>query len=142
MPDKNIIPVTCAIIEHNGKVLIAQRNSRTSNAHHWEFPGGKQEEGESAEECLLREIQEELSIDIFITGKLNPVIHHYPDKTIRLMPFICSFEGGPVYPKEHKNVLWVKPDEIPGYEWSAADIKVWMQYLKKVKNNKTQLKGL
>ena len=132
MPDKNIIPVTCAIIEHDGKVLIAQRNSRTSNAHHWEFPGGKQEKWESAEECLTREIQEELSIDIFITGKLVPVIHCYADNTIRLIPFVCSYNGGTVNPEEHKKVLWVKPDEIPGFEWSAADIKVWKQYLEKM----------
>jgi 8-oxo-dGTP diphosphatase len=131
MPAKNIIPVTCAIIEHDGKVLIAQRSHGTSNANHWEFPGGKQEEGESAEECLTREILEELSISIIITGKLDAVIHHYPDKSIRLIPFICSYKGGPVHPEEHKKVLWVKPHELPGFEWSAADIKVWKQYLEK-----------
>ncbi len=132
MPDENIIPVACAIIEHDGKVLIAQRNSRTSNAYHWEFPGGKKEKGESTEECLTREIQEELSIHIFITGKLVPVIHHYPDKSIRLIPFVCSYDGGPVNAEEHKKILWVKPDELARFEWSAADIKVWKQYLEKI----------
>jgi len=132
MPLENIIPVTCAIIEHEGKVLIAQRNSTTSNANHWEFPGGKQEAGESAEECLAREILEELSINIFITGKLDPVVHNYPDKTISLSPFICNYDGGPISPEEHKKVLWVKPDELPRFQWSAADIKVWKQYLEKI----------
>lgn len=137
MPDKNFIPVTCAIIEHEGKVLIAQRNSHTSNANHWEFPGGKQEEGESAEECLTRELQEELSINILITGKLDPVIHHYPEKSIRLFPFICSYDGVVVNPEEHKKILWVTPDELPQFEWSAADIKVWKQYLEKISHKKT-----
>ncbi|MBW6480214.1 MAG: (deoxy)nucleoside triphosphate pyrophosphohydrolase [Bacteroidales bacterium] len=137
MPERTIIPVTCAIIVHEGKVLIAQRNSRASNAHQWEFPGGKQEEGESAEECLIREIKEELSIGIMITGKLDPVTHHYPDKSIRLIPFICSYKGGPVHPEEHKKILWVKPGELSRFEWSAADIKVWHQYLEKSGYKKT-----
>ena len=129
MQVNNIIPVTCAIIEHKGKILIAQRNHGTSHANHWEFPGGKQEDNESEEECLKREIKEELNIEIVITGNLEPVVHHYPDKSIRLIPFICSYDGEMVYPEEHKKVLWVKPDELPWFEWSAADIRVWKQYL-------------
>ncbi len=136
MHDPEIIPVCCALIEHKGKVLIAQRNSRVSNANHWEFPGGKQEKSETAEECLIREIREELSITIVINGKLEPVIHHYPDKSIALIPFICNYSGGKVNPEEHKKILWVDPKEFPEFKWSGADIKIWEQYLEKV-NKKT-----
>ena len=129
MPDTSLIPVCCAIIEYEGKVLIAQRHARTSNANHWEFPGGKQEQNETAEECLIREIREELSVEIQIKEQLKPVIHHYPDKSIELIPFICKYDGSPVKPEEHKKVLWIEKEQFGDFQWSAADVKVWKQYI-------------
>ncbi|TVQ89678.1 MAG: (deoxy)nucleoside triphosphate pyrophosphohydrolase [Bacteroidetes bacterium] len=129
MPDIFLIPVCCAIIEHEGKVLIAQRHAHTSNAYYWEFPGGKQEENESAEECLIREIREELSVKIHIKEQLKPVVHHYPDKSIELIPFVCNYDGSPVKPEEHKKVLWIQIEQFGDFQWSAADVKVWEQYI-------------
>ncbi|TNF39155.1 MAG: NUDIX domain-containing protein, partial [Cytophagales bacterium] len=76
-----IIPVTCALIFSEGKVLATRRSQTMDLPGKWEFPGGKVEEDESTEECLKREIQEELSIEIEIFEKLSPADFTYPGKT-------------------------------------------------------------
>ena len=123
------IPVCCAIIEHRGKILIAQRGHKGSNALQWEFPGGKQEAGESLEECLQREIMEELSVKVQILAQLTSVTYSYPDKTITLIPFVCQYSGSTITPREHKSICWISPDNISGFTLSEADIKVWQHYL-------------
>lgn len=130
MSNPHSIQVSCAIIECNGKILAAQRAPHTSNAGKWEFPGGKMEEGETPPECLHREIKEELDITITILASLPVVTHPYPDKTISLHPFVCSYNGEKVTAAEHQNIIWLKPDEIPQLSWSEADVKVWDYYLR------------
>lgn len=129
MPENDPITVCCALIEHKGKILIAQRGREGSNAGKWEFPGGKQEAAETAEDCLKREIREELSVEISINNKLPEVIHQYPDKAIRLVPFICNFDGTHIICTEHEKVHWISRDEFENFTWSEADIKVWQHYL-------------
>lgn len=124
------IAVSCALIIHNGKVLAAQRNKRGSNAGKWEFPGGKIEKGESAEQCLAREIEEELSITVTILKRLPPLTHRYEDKTITLYPFICRYPGNAITPNEHEALRWLSPQEDISLDWSAADAKVWKMFLK------------
>ncbi|TVQ17074.1 MAG: (deoxy)nucleoside triphosphate pyrophosphohydrolase [Bacteroidetes bacterium] len=129
MNNPSPIHVSCAIIECNGQVLAAQRGQHTSNAGKWEFPGGKIEKGETSETCLRREILEELAIGITITASLPAFTHHYPDRTICLHPFVCSYNGAPVIAGEHQKIVWLAPEEIPKLNWSEADIKVWEYYL-------------
>lgn len=130
MNDPAPIEVCCAIILHQGKVLIAQRNARTSNAGKWEFPGGKVEKGESPGQCILREIQEELSVRVQIQERLKPVEHAYPEKTIKLIPFICTLTDIDVVATEHIQIKWIEPAELSHVNWSAADVKVWHQFMK------------
>ena len=86
-----MINVTCAIIRNeDNEVLTVQRGAGSSNPLKWEFPGGKIKEGESAEECLLREIREELSMEIVICERLAAVEFDYGTKQIKLIPFICD----------------------------------------------------
>ena len=90
------IHVACAIIELGEKVLCTQRSASMSLPLKWEFPGGKIDEGESPEECLKRELTEELGIEVAIGRALPPATHHYPSFSVTLYPFICEIISGEV----------------------------------------------
>ena len=124
-----MIQVTCAIVERSGKVLITRRSARMSQPLLWEFPGGKIEAGESEEGCLIREIKEELNLDIICRERLTSCTYSYPDKTIELIPFVCSLAGGAIRLLEHDSFKWVVPDELISYNWCPADIPVVEEYL-------------
>ena len=120
-----MIQVTCAIIVNSiGKVLVTQRSINMPLPLKWEFPGGKIEAGETAEECLIREIREELNIEIQITGSLPPNDHQYPDKLIRLIPFICRQKGGEIILKEHASYKWLDAKDLLDLDWAEADVGV------------------
>lgn len=129
------IHVTCAIIEHNSSVLAAQRSSSMHLPGKWEFPGGKQRPGEALDQCLVREILEELGLDIQVQVALQPVEHQYPDKHIVLYPFVCSISGGTLRPAEHQSVRFFAPDQLPALDWAAADIPVLEQWFKFRRDN-------
>lgn len=129
-----MIEVSCAIIlNSNQQVLVTQRSSQMSHPLQWEFPGGKIEENETAEECLIREIREELNIDIEITSGLSPKEHRYPDKVILLIPFICQCINGEILLKEHSDYQWVNIQNLPNLNWVEADIVVMKEFLNQVK---------
>lgn len=123
------IKVTCAIIEKEGKVLAAQRSERMSHPLKWEFPGGKLHEGESPEECLVREIREELGIDVLPFASFPSSIHHYDHISVELIPFVCKIISGDIVLHEHSDVCWLKPVELPGLDWVEADVPVLRSYL-------------
>lgn len=123
------VDVTCAIIEKNGQVLAAQRGPGMTMPFKWEFPGGKINPGETAEECIMREIKEELGIAIQIKTMLPPSSHSYPDLHIRLHPFVCRIARGRMKPTEHRAVQWTGLDHLPALEWAAADVAVVQSYL-------------
>ena len=139
-----IVPVTCAIIFHQGKVLAAQRSVIMPLPGKWEFPGGKVEEGEAPEACLIREIREELAIDIRIFGALQPSEFCYTSqKTIRLIPFLATWEGGEVRLLEHSEVKWIGPEEFFSMDWAAADVPIvhelkekWVKLVSQIKTAK------
>jgi len=87
----------------------------------WEFPGGKIHAGETPEECLRRELTEELGITARIGQALPPTTHQYPDFTITLYPFFCAIESGDLIPHEHAELAWLKPDELLFLDWAEAD---------------------
>lgn len=132
---QKVIKVTCAIIENNGKILVAQRNENMSLPLKWEFPGGKIEENETPEDCIVREIKEELGIDLKIKQKLKPNVHFYGVKSIELMPFVCEVVGGELMVKEHKSILWEYPDNLKNLDWAEADIPIYNQYLAYIKGD-------
>jgi 8-oxo-dGTP diphosphatase len=127
-----MIKVSCSIIVNSiGQVLVTQRSINMPLPLKWEFPGGKIEENETAEKCLIREIREELNIEIKITSALSPNDHQYPDKLIRLIPFICKQTGGEIILKEHADYKWLDVKDLLDLDWAEADVPVVEQYLNK-----------
>lgn len=124
-----MIHVTCAIIQHEGKILICQRSARMNLPLKWEFPGGKIEPGESREDCLAREIREELGITVRIDQPLTAVTHQDGDFVLTLYPFVCALAGGTLHPTEHEQAIWVDRAALMDYDWAAADISIFQEYI-------------
>ncbi len=122
------IQVTCAIIEQDGFVLAAQRSATMSLPLKWEFPGGKIISGETPEECLHREIDEELGIKITICKYLPLATHNYPAITVSLHPFICTIKNGEIKLNEHAKVIWLPPRKLFELDWAEADLPVLANY--------------
>ena len=95
----------------------------------WEFPGGKIEAGESPEECLIRELMEELGVSVRIGSALPPATHRYPDFTVTLYPFICRLAGGTITMHEHHALKWIEPERLSELDWAAADLPVIGEYM-------------
>lgn len=124
-----MINVTCAIIRNeDDQVLVVQRGEHTDHPLKWEFPGGKVNDGESDEDCIIREIREELSIEIVICGRLPVVEHDYGHKQIRLIPFICDTLEELPFLSEHVDFKWIDPEELVEVDFSEADIHVAEYY--------------
>ena len=136
-----IIPVTCAIIFHQGKVLAAKRSKTMDLPGKWEFPGGKIEAGESPEACLIREIQEELAVKISIIQELLPCEYRYSDeKIIQLIPFVAKLESFDFQLSEHEEIFWLGENELFSVEWAAADMPIvhqihekWVKLVSQIK---------
>ena len=123
------IHVACAIIEENGRVLAAQRNEFGRMPLKWEFPGGKIHADESPEECLKRDVMEEMSVLLEIRRPLPPASHDYADFSVTLYPFVCSLLSNEITLHEHKAVKWLLPDELLTVDWAEADIPIIEAYL-------------
>jgi len=115
------LQVACAIIEKSGKVLATQRSESMSLPLKWEFPGGKIRAGECPDECLKRELLEELGIEVVIYRPLPHSTHHYPTFTVTLHPFICTLAKGEITLHEHAASCWLRPEELPKLDWAEAD---------------------
>ena len=129
---KNHIHVACAIIERDGRVLAAQRNTTMSLPFKWEFPGGKIKAGENSVECLRREIFEELGVATTVIRSLSPSIYEYQEITVTLYPFVCSITEGKVQLHEHAALIWLPPAELSSLDWAAADLPVLATYLRQL----------
>ncbi|HHW00123.1 MAG TPA: 8-oxo-dGTP diphosphatase MutT [Clostridiaceae bacterium] len=114
--------VTAAIIINSGKVLIAQRAENQNQAGKWEFPGGKVEPGETPEECLKREIKEELGINIEVKDFFGESIYHYDTGAIKLIAYKAQWTDGEYKLTAHSQIKWVKPQELDNYDFAPADI--------------------
>ncbi|MGD8703188.1 MAG: (deoxy)nucleoside triphosphate pyrophosphohydrolase [Desulfosarcina sp.] len=122
----SIVPVTAGIIERSGKVLITQRQPTSRMAGLWEFPGGKVEAGETPEQCLQRELHEELGMDADIGPILGANIHHYDHISIRLMVYRAFWNGRPFKLVSHQAFRWVRPARLPAFAFTPADLPfVW-----------------
>lgn len=116
-----MIEVTCAIIINDSKILAVQRGQESSHPLEWEFPGGKIHPGETAEQCIVREISEELIIRIVVLNQLELVEYDYGSKQIRLIPFVCKIDSGEIVLTEHIAKRWIVIAEWPKLNWSGAD---------------------
>ncbi len=117
-----MIEVTAAIIQHEGKVLIARRPAGDPLAGEWEFPGGKIEPGETPQECLRREIKEELSIDISVGDYFSDSIYHYPTKTIHLAAYWSTWIKGEIELRSHDAVEWISISNLNQFNFAPADV--------------------
>ena len=121
--------VTAAVILKNNKVLIAQRAPDENLAGKWEFPGGKIERGETPQECLKREIREELDVNIEVLDFFGESIYTYHSGTIKLIAFWCKWISGDFTLKVHSRIVWVNRHELDLYDFAPADIPL-MEKLK------------
>jgi 8-oxo-dGTP diphosphatase len=128
-PVKPHIHVACAIIEHDGKILAAQRSETMNMPLKWEFPGGKLESGETPEACLVREVREELTIGIDICRALPCATHAYETFTVTLYPFVCTPGDGTMTLIEHRDIAWLKPEQMLTLDWAEADLPIIVGYL-------------
>jgi 8-oxo-dGTP diphosphatase len=117
-----MIDVTAAIWIENDRVLIARRRPGSSQAGLWEFPGGKVQSGESPEQCLKREIEEELSIRVEVGAFFGESLYAYEDKTIRLLAYRVRSEGRQPSANEHAELAWVKMADLGAYRFCPADV--------------------
>lgn len=118
------VPVVCAIILRDDRILIAQRPPDKKLGGLWEFPGGKVEPGESSAAALHRELQEELGCTVRITDTLPPFVHAYSWGSIELIPFLCELtaDSAEPHPHEHTALAWVERDKLRDYDLAPADV--------------------
>lgn len=116
-----MIEVTAAVIVSGGKFLICRRPEGKSCAGLWEFPGGKTEPGESGEECIKREIREELAAEIAVSGEICDVVNESPEKTVHLHFYRAELVSDGFRLLEHSDCRMISPDETGQYEFCPAD---------------------
>jgi 8-oxo-dGTP diphosphatase len=114
------VAVTAAIIEKDGRLLIGRRK-RGYFTGRWEFPGGKVEEGETPEECLRRELREELGVEARIGRLFLSTVHVYDHMTIELLTYRAEILSGDMTLNDHTEVRWVAATDLQGYDFPEAD---------------------
>jgi 8-oxo-dGTP diphosphatase len=110
-------------VKHS-KILAVQRGPESNHPYQWEFPGGKIHRNETAEQAIIREIKEELNVQIEVIMQIEPIEHDYGTKQIRLIPLIVKIISGEIVLTEHIAQRWFEPDEWNDYYWQEADSKV------------------
>ncbi len=124
----NMLVVCAAVVQKQDKILLAQRKAEGAQGLLWEFPGGKLICGESPKDCLIREIREELDMQIEVGDVLEVVSHIYQvDTQILLLAYWCRHLSGEGRKADCNDFVWVEPSAIHSYNLSAADIPVWQK---------------
>ena len=118
------IEVVAAVIQHQNKILAVQRGPAKYAyiSEKWEFPGGKMETGETEEQTIIREIREELDMQIKVQSKLLTVEHPYPDFHLTMHTYLCETEQSEPKLTEHLAFRWLTMDELGEMDWAGADI--------------------
>ena len=123
------VEVAAAIIFHDGQILISQRDERSHLSGYWEFPGGKREPDESFEECVMREIREELNVDIEVEGFFETVQYEYAEKIVLLNFYSCRYLRGEAQALGCRQCKWVPLRELRGYSFPPANEPVLQKLL-------------
>ena len=119
-----MVEVVAALIWDKDRFMICQRPTTKSCALLWEFVGGKVESGETKEEALVRECQEELGITLSVGDEFIDVVHEYPDITVHLTLFNAVIAEGLPQKLEHNDIKWITPSEISEYDFCPADTEI------------------
>ncbi|AJE03959.1 (deoxy)nucleoside triphosphate pyrophosphohydrolase [Geobacter pickeringii] len=114
--------VTAAIISHGGRILLTRRKPDAPYPLLWEFPGGKLEPEEHPEACIVREVREELAMEVAVEGIYEVVYHRYPERPVMVLAYRCSWTGGELRELDVAGHCWVLPSEIPQFDLLPADI--------------------
>ena len=120
------IAVVAAVIKHEDKILCVQRAPSKYDyiSLKYEFPGGKVEQGETPEQAIIREIQEELHMEIVVNSHLITVDYDYPDFSISLNTFLCHSKNKELQLLEHVDYQWLAINELTTLDWAAADLPI------------------
>ena len=123
MSTKSILVAACALVDADNRVLLAQRPAGKPMAGLWEFPGGKVEAGERPEQTLIRELKEELAIDVneACLAPLTFASHRYPDFHLLMPLYVCRRWQGTVTAREGQTLAWVRPNRLRDYPMPPAD---------------------
>ena len=118
------IEVAAGLVFRDGKLLITQRPTGSHLGGLWEFPGGKREPDESFEECLRRELKEELCIEVDIHELVASISHDYPEKSVTLKFYRCTWKANEPQALGCPDLRWVSAEELRRYEFPEADVKL------------------
>lgn len=119
-----VIDVAAALVFRDGKLLITQRYAQAHLGGLWEFPGGKREADETFEACLVRELREELGIEVVVGELVESITHEYPEKTVHLKFFRCRWQQHEPQPLGCPAFRWITAPELADYAFPAADARL------------------
>lgn len=128
-----MVEVVAALIWKGDRFMICQRPAHKARGLLWEFVGGKVEPGETKEQALIRECQEELAVKLSVSEVFMDVFHEYPDLIVHLTLFNAVIAEGEPQKLEHNDIQWIKPSEISNYDFCPADEEI-LQRIKEVCN--------
>jgi 8-oxo-dGTP diphosphatase len=123
--------VTAAVIEKDGKILIARRKKGDQLENKWEFPGGKLEPGESPQDGLKRELREEFGVEADVGGYIGSSRFTYRHLAIELLAYRVIRVSGDFEVKDHEEIRWVPPEDLDSYDFSEADLPIVQKILSK-----------
>jgi mutator protein MutT len=118
------VEVAAGLVFRDGQLLITQRHADAHLGGLWEFPGGKREPHESFEQCLARELKEELGIDVLVGELVESLTHAYPDKSVHLRFYRCQWLRHEPQTLGCTDFKWVRADELKNYDFPAADARL------------------
>src|SRR5512143_3604563 len=118
---ENCIDVAAGLVFRDGRLLITQRHADAHLGGLWEFPGGKREPGETFEQCLVRELREELGIEVSVGQLIESITHAYPEKTVRLNFYACGLESGDPKPLGCADLRWIQQSQLDDFHFPPAD---------------------
>lgn len=124
MKPEPTIEVAAGLVFRDGKLLITQRYADAHQGGLWEFPGGKRDPHESFEQCLARELHEELGIEVVVHEPVETIVHEYPERTVLLKFFRCTWNGNEPQALGCPDFRWITREELDRYEFPAADARL------------------
>ncbi len=122
MSERFPLTVAAGVISVDGRILAARRKAGAHLGGKWEFPGGKLEPDESPDECLVREFQEELGIQVRVGQILEVIFHRYPERNVLLLFYACELIDGEPRPLGCEELAWVDKKDLSTLDWVPADL--------------------